>query len=541
MSADVVIAGGGPTGLLLAGELALAGVRPVVLERLPEPDPAPKANGLVGRVVQALDYRGLYERISHDRQPPAPVPYFQFGALPLDLSGWAGNSLYALPVPQRRLEELLEQRARELGAEIRRGHEVTALRQDAGGVTVDVQAPGGAYRLAARFLVGADGGHSTVRKLAGIGFPGLTDDSFVSRSGQVAIDPPVAVPGTGELDVAGGAGRLRPATFTRTEHGVFTYAMFQPGVYRVAVYEWGQPPCDDVSADTVPALRAAVSRVLGADVPISELPPGRGQVRTVVGVNSRLADRYRSGRVFLAGDAAHVQSGVGGPALNLGLQDVLNLGWKLAADIRGWAPDGLLDTYQSERHAAGERVIMQSRAQAALLSPGPNITALREVLTELLGDPGSVRRIADLMAGADLRYDMRAGGPAHPMTGGWMPDLAVTTGGRATRVAELMRPARPVLLNLAARADLADAARGWADRVDVVTTAGPGRPADAVTAAGAGRPADAILIRPDGYVAWAAGPDGPASPGTLRHALRTWFGEPAAGPNGPGAAPSPQC
>jgi 2-polyprenyl-6-methoxyphenol hydroxylase-like FAD-dependent oxidoreductase len=517
MSADVVIAGGGPTGLLLAGELALAGVHPVVLERLPEPDPAPKANGLVGRVVQALDYRGLYERVSHDPGPPAPVPYFQFGALPLDLSGWAGNSLYALPVPQRRLEELLEQRARELGAEIRRGHEVTALRQDADGVTVDVRAPGGTYRLAARFLVGADGGHSTVRKWAGIGFPGRTDDSFVSRSGQVAIDPPVAVPGTGELDVAGGVGRLRPGTFTRTEDGVFSYLMVQPGLYRVAVHEWGRPPAEGAASAPVRELRAAVSRVLGAEVPVSEPAAGLGpaQVRTVTGVNSRLADRYRQGRVFLAGDAAHVQSGVGGPALNLGLQDVLNLAWKLAADVSGWAPDGLLDTYQSERRPAGERVIRQSRAQAALLSPGPDITALREVITELLRDQASARRIADLMAGADLRYDMRSGGPAHPMTGGWMPDLAVTSGGRATRIAELMRAARPVLLNLAARTDLAGEARDWAGRVDVVT------------AASAGRPADAVLIRPDGYVAWAAGADAPGRPRALRHALRTWFGEPA--------------
>jgi 2-polyprenyl-6-methoxyphenol hydroxylase-like FAD-dependent oxidoreductase len=517
MSADVVIAGGGPSGLLLAGELALAGVRPVVLERLPEPDPAPKANGLVGRVVQALDYRGLYERLSHDPRPPVPVPYFQFGALPLDLSGWAGNSLYALPVPQRRLEELLEQRARELGAEIRRGHEVTALGQDAGGVTVDVRAPAGAYRLAARFLVGADGGHSTVRKLAGIGFPGLTDDSFVSRSGQVAIDPPVAVPGTGELDVAGGAGRLRPGTFTRTDSGVFSYLMVQPGIYRVAVHEWGRPPADGGGTTPIRELRAAVSRVLGADVPVREPPAGLAlpQVRTVTGVNSRQADRYRQGRVFLAGDAAHVQSGVGGPALNLGLQDVLNLGWKLAADLSGWAPDGLLDSYQSERHPAGERVIMQSRAQAALLSPGPNITALRDVVTELLSDQDSGRRIADLMAGADLRYDMRSRGPVHPMTGGWMPDLALTSAGRATRIASLMRTARPVLLNLAARADLAGEARHWAGRVDVVT------------AAGAGCSADAVLIRPDGYVAWAAGPDTPDCPRALRHALRTWFGEPA--------------
>jgi 2-polyprenyl-6-methoxyphenol hydroxylase-like FAD-dependent oxidoreductase len=199
MSPDVVIVGAGPGGLLMACELALAGVRPVILELLPERAAEPKANGLVGRVVQALDYRGLYGRLTTAAGPPVPAPYFAFGALPLDMSGWDGNALFTLPVPQRRLEELLEGRARELGAEIRRGHEVVAMRQDAAGVTADVLGPDGPYQLSARFLVGADGGHSSIRKQAGIGFPGVSDDGFVSRSGEVTIHPPVAVPGTGRL------------------------------------------------------------------------------------------------------------------------------------------------------------------------------------------------------------------------------------------------------------------------------------------------------------------------------------------------------
>jgi 2-polyprenyl-6-methoxyphenol hydroxylase-like FAD-dependent oxidoreductase len=515
MSPDVVIVGGGPSGLLMACELALAGVRPAILELLPERAAEPKANGLVGRVVQALDYRGLYGRLTTAAGPPAPAPYFAFGALPLDMSGWDGNALYTLPVPQRRLEELLEERARELGAEIRRGHEVVAMRQDAAGVTADVLGPDGPYQLSARFLVGADGGHSSIRKQAGIGFPGISDDGFVSRSGEVTIRPPVAVPGTGELDVAGGAGRLRPASFTRTEHGVFTFGMFRPGVYRLAVYEWGQPPVPDSTALPLSELQAAASRVLGGDVPMSAVPGGTplGRIRT--GANSRLADRYRQGRVFLIGDAAHVQSGVGGPALNLGLQDVLNLGWKLAAAVRGWAPEGLLDTYHSERHPAGKRVIMQSRAQLALLSPGPDITALRDVFSELLRDQGNVRHLSDLLSGADICYNMHAAAPAHPMTGRWVPDLALDRDGVPSRLAELLRPARPVLLDLAGRADLVDVAGEWAGRVDVVR------------AASAARPAEAILIRPDGYVAWAAGPDAPQEPSALRSALETWFGPPA--------------
>ena len=263
-------------------------------------------------------------------------------------------------------------------------------------------------------------------------------------------------------------------------------------------------------------LRSAVRRVIGGDVPMSE--PADGQppaLRRSTGVNSRQADRYRHGRVFLVGDAAHVHSGVGGPGLNLGLQDALNLGWKLAAAVNGWAPPGLLDTYQSERHPVGQRVIMHTRAQMALLSPGPNVTALRQLLTELLCEQSTIRHISDLMAGADIRYDTGAAGPAHAMAGRWMPDIALRTGKGPTRTAELLRPGRPVLLVLTDRADLADAAKEWSDRVDVVT------------AATAGPPADAALIRPDGYVAWAAGAGEPASAAGLRRALPTWFGDPA--------------
>jgi hypothetical protein len=193
------------------------------------------------------------------------------------------------------------------------------------------------------------------------------------------------------------------------------------------------------------------------------------------------------------------------------LQDVLNLGWKLAAAVHGWAPADLLDTYESERRPAGRRVIMHTRAQMALLSPGPNTTALRELFSELLDDTGTTRRVADLMAGADLRYPARQDGPVHPLTGRWAPELPLRVGGRVTRVAELLRAARPVLLDLAGRPDLTAAAGEWADRVDIVAATTP----DA--------PADAMLLRPDGYVAWA---DDHGATG-LRHALHTWIGAPS--------------
>jgi 2-polyprenyl-6-methoxyphenol hydroxylase-like FAD-dependent oxidoreductase len=297
---------------------------------------------------------------------------------------------------------------------------------------------------------------------------------------------------------------------------MFSYGMFQPGLYRVAVYEWAPSPLEDSTTMPLEELQSAVRRVIGGDVPMSESAESEPRaLRRSTGANSRQADRYRHGRVFLAGDAAHVHSGVGGPGLNLGMQDVLNLGWKLAAAVNGWAPQGLLDTYQSERHPVGQRVIMHTRAQMALLSPGANITALRELFTELLREPSTVRHISDLMAGADIRYDTLTAGLAHALAGRWMPDVALRTGNGSARTAELLRPGRPVLLALTDRAGLADAAKEWRDRVDVIT------------AATAELPADAVLIRPDGYVAWAADTDTPSPADGLRHALQTWFGDPA--------------
>lgn len=505
---DVVIVGAGPNGLLLATELALAGVSTLVLEQLPDCASQPKANGLVGRVVEALDRRGIYTLFSGSDSPPVPLPHSQFGGLDLDLHALPGNALFALMLPQRRMEELLEARARELGVQIRRGHEVTALRQDAESVTVEVREPASDYRLATRFLVGADGAHSLVRKHCGIGFPGITDKSFVSRFGRVAI------PGTDQLDLPDGA-RLGPGTFLRTERGMFIYGTFQPGIYHLSVCEWDQPAPDTGIEMSVEELRSAACRVLGVDIPMNVPPDGHPPaLRRFVGVNSRQADRYRDRRVFLLGDAAHVHSGFGGPGLNLGMQDAFNLGWKLAAEVRGWAPPGLLNTYHTERHPSGERVIMHSRAQIALMSPGPNITALREILDELLRDHSTVWRLSNLLSGADIHYDMRAVGQPHPLTGQWMPDLPLDTGDRQVRLAELLRCGRPLLLSLANRSDLIEVASSWTPRVHIVTatTTHP--------------PADAVLIRPDGYVAWAGQPRTPRQTTDLHHALCTWFGPP---------------
>ncbi|MFD5465339.1 FAD-dependent monooxygenase [Kitasatospora sp. NPDC127059] len=508
MTNDVVIVGAGPVGLFLACELALAGVRPVVLDRLPERSGEQKANGLVGQVLRLLDHRGLHQPLSGAPGVPQPVPRFVFGAFPLDLHRLDANPLHAVPVPQHRIEEVLEERARELGVTVRRDHEVTGLTQDPAGVTLDLHGPDGAGRLRTRYLVGADGGRSTVRKLTGIGFPGVTSPDPVSRIAHVL--PPEGIRGTddGAFLLPGCPTPFRPYTHTRTDHGVFVIAPFSPDAVMVATLEWGGPPVDERAPLTLDELRASIHRVTGADLALAPArTSGRHTPRRTVGHNTRLAERYRDGRVLLVGDAAHVHAATGGPGLNLGLQDAANLGWKLAAELQGWAPPGLLDSYQRERRPVGERVFMHSQAQTALMSPGPAVTALRALVGELLAHDDNLARIAALMAGSDVRYDT---GCPHPLAGGFAPELSVD----GSRLAELARSGRPLVLDLTGGAlALADRAAPWKDRVDVVTA----HPEQA--------PAGALLLRPDGYVAWACAPDD-ADPQGLDRALRDWFGEP---------------
>jgi 2-polyprenyl-6-methoxyphenol hydroxylase-like FAD-dependent oxidoreductase len=536
-AAEVAIAGGGPNGLMLACELHLGGVQAVVLERLPARSTLPKANGLAGQVVRLLDARGLYRRLAAGATAappePTPAPFFMFGGLPLDLRRLDPNPLYTLAVPQRYLEQVLEERARELGAEIRRGHEVSGFEQDADGVTVDVLGPEGAYRLRARYLVGCDGAHSVVRKEAGIGFPGVTTEDITSRSAHVVLPAGLLVPETGELALPG-SGRLRPFTYHRTAHGVFVFAAFQPDALLVTTLEWGRPgpagadeaaDADDEVRMTVAELRDSVRRVLGEDVPMeAPVGPGAYVLRRLTSRNTRQADRYRVRRILVAGDAAHVHAATGGPGLNLGLQDVANLGWKLAAEVRGWAPPGLLDTFHGERYPVGERVVMQTQAQLALLTPGGEVTALRALFGELLQHEPNLRHVAELLGGSDVRYDVGGGSTAaHPLLGRWMPDLPLLSADGPTRLAELLRRARPLLLDLtsgpgAGDPALAKVARGWTGRVDLATACSAAPPP----------PAAALLIRPDGYVAWVGAADDPQRPLThgLRDALATWFGSP---------------
>ncbi|MEN3320049.1 MAG: hypothetical protein V7643_3450 [Mycobacterium sp.] len=497
----VVISGAGPNGLMLACELALAGVHPVVLERLPAPSDEPKANGMVGQVIRLLDMRGLYQRFTGSDEPPKPLYEWIFSGMAVRLFGMPDNPMYALMMSQPRLVRLLDERARELGVDVRWGHELIGVESSSDGVKVSVSTPDETYELDATYLVGADGGRSTVRKMAGIDFPGHTSNT-VARIAHVRLPDEIRTP-NGGIDLPG----VGPLTFghNRLDSGGLIYAAFEHGRPMVGTIEFDHH-ADDAEPMTIDELRESARRVLGVDLPV-EPPIGEGPhaLRRIAGQNTRQADRYRAGNIFLLGDSAHVHSAMGGPGLNLGLQDAMNLGWKLAAAVNGWAPADLLDTYHNERYPVGERVMMHSMSQTALFGPGPEIAALRNLFKELLQLPSVAEHMAHLLAGSDVRYDV---GDDHPLAGRLAPDWTL---GDGRRVAELLHRGRPVLLDLSG-GRLGDAARQWADRVDVVVGT-----IDDVDVCG-------LLIRPDGYVAWAADTFEPADEDRLYAALKRWLG-----------------
>jgi bifunctional hydroxylase/dehydrase len=490
---DVIIVGAGPVGLMLAGELRLGGVECIVLERTLEPTDQSRALGFTARTIEVFDQRGLLPRFGDFDT----IPIGHFGGVRLDYRELAGGSYGAKGVPQSRTVAILADWARELGADVRRCWEVTGFAAGDAGVEVEVAAPHGRTRLRAAYLVGCDGGRSMVRKAAGIGFPGYDAEIEMSFA-----------------EVAGC--RVRPRPNGERVPGGMVLA-FQQGseVDRVTYYERGVVPRPGDEPPAFAEVAAAWERLTGEDIS-SGKPLWIGRFTDA----SRQASEYRRGRVFLAGDAAHIHLPIGGQGMSTGVQDAVNLGWKLAAQLRGHAPPELLDTYHSERHPVGARVLANTLAQRILYLGDEEMRPLRDIFAELMSF-GEVRRhLIGMVTGLDIRYDVGPGD--HALLGRRLPSRELVADSGKTSTFELLHPARGVVLDLTGKTGVRAAAARWADRVDTVSA--HLHPADGN---GDFTGVEAILVRPDGYVAWVGGAG--SGPAGLTDSLTRWFGRPASG------------
>ncbi|MFG1874249.1 rifampin monooxygenase [Sphaerisporangium sp. NPDC049003] len=469
---DVIVAGGGPTGLMLAGELRLHGVRVLVLEKDAEPSRIVRSLGLHVRSIEVMDQRGLLERFLAHGQKYALGGHFAGIDKPRPDRMDTAHA-YILGIPQNVTDRLLAERATEVGVEIRRGCELVGLSQDDHGVTAELA---GGTRLRSRYLVGCDGGRSTVRKLLGVGFPGEPARAEWLLAEMRVTEEPATIAAI-------------VAEVRKTNRG-FGAGPIGGGEYRLVV------PAEGVAADrTVPPtleefrqrLRVFAGTDFGAHSP---------RWLSRFGDATRQAERYRVGRVLLAGDAAHVHPPLGGQGLNLGVQDAFNLGWKLAAEVGGWAPEGLLDSYHTERHPVAADVLNNTRAQSELLSLEPGPQAVRRLMAELMDFEEVNRYLIEKTTAIGVRYDF---GEGHELLGRRMRDMGLKRG----RLYELMHGGRGLLLDQTGRLSVA----GWADRVDHVVD---GSEELDVPAA---------LLRPDGHVAW-VGEDQQ----DLLSRLPKWFG-----------------
>jgi 2-polyprenyl-6-methoxyphenol hydroxylase-like FAD-dependent oxidoreductase len=495
----VVIAGGGPTGLMLAGELALAGVDIAVVERRPGQDlPGSRAGGLHSRTIEVLDQRGIADRFLSEGQVAQVAG---FAGVSLDISDFPTRHNYGLGLWQNHIERILANWVGELAVTIHRGREVTGIAQDDTGVDVEVS---DGQSLRAQYLVGCDGGRSLIRKAAGIEFPGWdpTTSSLIAEV-DVAEEP--------ELGIHRNAFGVH--SFGRVDYeirdGEVVY--LDGGPVRVMVTE---RHVGSTSEPTLRDLGEALIAVYGTDYGVHS-PTWISRFTDM----TRQAASYRDRRVLLAGDAAHVHSPVGGQGLNTGVQDAVNLGWKLAQVVNGTSPERLLDTYHAERHPVAARVLRNTMAQTVLMRPADaRLEALRDTVSELLRMDEPRKRFAAMMSGLDIHYDL---GEGHPLLGRRMPDLDLVTTGGPLRVFTLLHDARPVLLNFGEPGgfDITP----WVDRVQVIDVnyVDPWE----LPVLGAVAAPTAVLIRADGYVGWVG--EDLTHPG-LADALTTWFGPPTA-------------
>ena len=493
----VVIAGGGPTGMMLAGELALAGVDVAIVERRSSQKlESQRAGGLYSRTIEILDQRGIADRFLSEGQEAQVTG---FARTRMDISDFPTRHNYGLALWQNHIERILAGWVAELEVPLHRELEVTGFAQDNTGV--DVQLSGG-RSLRAKYLVGCDGARSLIRKAAGIEFPGWdpTTSSLIAEV-EMAEEPKLGIHtdhrGThalGKLEY-----EIRDGEVVYKEGGTVGVMLTEE-----SVGQNGEPTLQD--------LREALISVYGTDYGVHS-PSSISRFTDM----TRQAATYRDRRVLLAGDAAHMHAPDGGQGLNTGVQDAVNLGWKLAQVVKQTSPDSLLDTYETERHPVAARVLRITMAQVALRRPDDRIKALGDIVSELLGMDEPRRRIAGMVSGLDIHYDL---GEGHPLLGRRTPDLDLVTAGGPLRVFTLLHGAKPVLLNFG-EPDSFDISP-WADRVQLIDATYKGEwelPVLGVVAA-----PTAVLVRPDGYVAWVGAP---ADPG-LPDALTTWFGPPAA-------------
>ncbi|MCA0023748.1 MULTISPECIES: FAD-dependent monooxygenase [unclassified Mesorhizobium] len=478
----VIVAGGGPTGLMLAGELALAGIDVAIVERRPTQQLIGlRAGGLHARTIEVLDQRGIADRFLCQGRC---FPTVGFHMIRLDISDFPSRHNYLLALRQNHIERILADWISELGVPIHRGQEVADFMQDDSGVDVGLS---DGRRMKAQYLVGCDGGRSTIRKAAGIEFAGWDPTmSWMIAEVEMSEEPPLG--------------------FRSDAHGTHAIGKIEDGdrlgivLTEKRLIIGGEPTLDD--------LREALTVIYGTDFGVHS-PTWLSRFTDM----TRQAAAYRDRRVLLAGDAAHIHPPMGGQGLNIGVQDAVNLGWKLAQVVKRASPDSLLDSYHAERHPVAARVLRNTMAQVALRRMDDRTKALGDTIAELLAMDEPRKRIAAEMSGLGVHYDL---GEGHALLGWRIPDLDLLTASGPVRLFTLLHHARPVLINLGTPGRLA--IKPWADRVQQVDAVYDADWELPVLGAVAGP--DAVLIRPDGYVAWV----GSGSQQGLADALTTWFG-----------------